>query len=86
MKELPRAFYRAPDDPGCVETTEGFGLVGFFPLVHANRGRQEHYARLIAAYGDRDEFVPFSDDEAVVVSGRTWQRRASAVTPRDWDL
>ena len=74
------AFYQAPDDPGSVETTEGLGLVGFFPLVHANRGRQERYARLIAAYGDRYEFVPINDDEAVTVTGETWQRQASAVT------
>ena len=73
------AFYQAPDDPGAVETTKGLGLVGFFPLVHANRGRQERYARLIAAYGDRYEFVPINDDEAVTVTGETWQRQASAV-------
>lgn len=46
------AFYQASDDPASVETTEGLGLVGFFPLVHANRGRQERYARPIAASGD----------------------------------
>jgi peptidase E len=73
------AFYQAPDDPGSVEDTEGFGLVGFFPLVHANRGRQERYARLIATYGDRYEFVQINDDEAVIVTGDSWQRRASAV-------
>lgn len=74
------AFYQAPDDPGSVETTQGLGLVRFFPLVHANRGRREHYTRLIAAYGDRYEFVPINDDEAVTVAGGTWQRQASAVT------
>jgi dipeptidase E len=74
------AFYQAPDDPGSVETTQGLGLVGFFPLVHANRGRQEHYTRLIAAHGDRCEFVPVNDDEAVTVTGETWQLQASAVT------
>jgi dipeptidase E len=74
------AFYQAPDDPGSAETTEGLGLVGFFPLVHANRGRQERYTRLIAAHGDRCEFVPVNDDEAVTVAGGTWQRQASAVT------
>ncbi|WP_067796928.1 Type 1 glutamine amidotransferase-like domain-containing protein [Actinomadura formosensis] len=74
------AFYRGPDDPGSVETTEGLGLVGFFPLVHADRGRRERYARLIAAYGDRCEFLPINDDEAVVGVGETWWRQASAVT------
>jgi len=75
------AFYRGPDDPGSVETTQGLGLVGFFPLVHANRGRQERYARLIAAHGDRCEFVPVNDDQAVTVVGETWQRQDSAATP-----
>jgi hypothetical protein len=51
-----------------------------FPLVHANRGRQERYARLIAAYGDRYEFVPINDDEAVTVTGETWQRQASVLS------
>jgi dipeptidase E len=73
-------FYRAPDDPGSVETTEGLGSIGFFPLVHANRGRRERYAHLIATYGDRYEFVPINDDEAVIAAGKTWQRRASAIT------
>lgn len=73
------AFYQAPDDPGSVQTTKGLGLVGFFPLVHANRGRQERYARLIAAHGDRHEFIPINDDEAVTVAGETWHRQASAI-------
>lgn len=74
------AFYQAPDDPGSVETTEGLGLVRFFPLVHANRGRRQRYARLIAAHGDRYEFIPINDDEAVTVTGETWHRQASAIT------
>lgn len=76
------AFYRAPDDPGEVEATEGFGLVGFFPLVHANRGRRERYARLTAAYSGRYEFVQINDDEAVIVAGETRQHRRSATAWR----
>jgi dipeptidase E len=73
------ALYRTPDDPGRVDDTEGLGLVRFFPLVHANRGRQERYAQLIAAHpGIR--FVPYSDDEAIIVTGSTWQCRRSAIT------
>jgi dipeptidase E len=74
------AFYHGPDDPGSAETTEGLGLIGFFPLVHANHNRRERYARLITAYGDRYEFVPVNDDQAVIVTGGTWQRQASAVS------
>jgi dipeptidase E len=76
-------FYHGPDDPGSVETTEGLGLTGFFPLVHANRNRQERHARLITAYGDRYEFVPVNDDQAVIVTGGAWQRQASAVSVPD---
>jgi dipeptidase E len=73
-------LYRSPDDPGSVEVTDGLGLVRFFPLSHANRGRQERYAQLMAAYGDRYEFVPITDEQAVVVTGDSWQRRDSPIT------
>ncbi|WP_169745833.1 Type 1 glutamine amidotransferase-like domain-containing protein [Actinocatenispora sera] len=72
-------LYRTPDDPGRVNGTDGLGLVRFFPLVHANRGRQERYARLIAAHPDIP-FVAYSDDEAVIVTGSTWHCRPSAIT------
>jgi hypothetical protein len=71
------AFYRGDDDPGRVTDTAGLGLVPFYPLSHANRGRQERYARLIAERGDRYEFVPMRDDEAVVVTDGTWRKRPS---------
>lgn len=77
------AFYQGPDDPGSVKATDGLGLVRFFPLVHANRGRQERYARLIGSHGHRYEFVPINDDEAVTVTGEAWQRRASAIIPQN---
>ena len=47
--------------------------------MYANRGRQERYARLVADYGERYRFVQIDDDEAVVVTGQTWQKRSSAV-------
>ena len=72
------ALYRGDDeDPGVVDSTEGLALVGFYPLSHANRGREQAYAEVIAELGDRYEFVPIRDDEAVIVTGRTWQRRPS---------
>ncbi|MBB4692674.1 Type 1 glutamine amidotransferase-like domain-containing protein [Paractinoplanes abujensis] len=61
------AGYRDDDDPGVVEDTSGLGLVSFYPLSHANRGREELYARIIAEEGDRYDFVPIRDDQAVVV-------------------
>jgi dipeptidase E len=67
------AGYRDDDDPGRVSDTAGLGLVSFYPLSHANRGREQAYARLIAERGDRVEFVPIRDDEAVIVSGRAWR-------------
>jgi dipeptidase E len=73
------ALYRSPDDPGRVDDTAGLGLVPFFPLVHANRGREERYARLTAAHPDL-RFVPYRDDEAIIVTGSAWQRRGSAIT------
>jgi dipeptidase E len=72
------AFHRSDDDPGRVTDLTGLGLISFYPLSHADRGREQRYARLIAEYGDRYEFVPVRDDEAVVVRGRRWERRASA--------
>jgi dipeptidase E len=70
-------FHRAEDDPGRVTGTTGLGLVSFYPLSHANRGREDRYRRLIAELGDRYEFVPIRDDEAVVVRGRQWAKRPS---------
>ncbi|TQS42245.1 Type 1 glutamine amidotransferase-like domain-containing protein [Cryptosporangium phraense] len=63
-------FYRGDDDPGEVANTAGLGLVPFYPLAHADRGREERYARLIAELGDRYQFVPIRDDEAVLVRGQ----------------
>jgi hypothetical protein len=34
----------------------------------------------MAAYGDRYEFVPITDEQAVVVTGDSWQRRDSPIT------
>ncbi|MBL7252854.1 Type 1 glutamine amidotransferase-like domain-containing protein [Paractinoplanes lichenicola] len=61
------AGYHDEDDPGEVTDTTGLGLVSFYPLSHANRGREELYARIIAEEGDRYEFVPVRDDQAVIV-------------------
>jgi dipeptidase E len=72
------ALYRAPDDPGAVTDTEGLALAPFFPLTHANRGRQEWYAKIIAT--DRDHrFVTLTDEQAVVVAGNTWELRESLI-------
>lgn len=71
--------YRAPDDPEPAGGHRGLDLVPFYPLVHANRGRQERYARLIAAHPDLT-FVTYRDDEAITVTGSTWRRHPSAVT------
>lgn len=61
------AGYRDDDDPGRVTDTAGLGLVSFYPLSHANRGREERYARIIADEGDRYDFLPIRDDQAVIV-------------------
>jgi dipeptidase E len=71
------AQYRQDDDPGRVDDTTGLDLVSFYPLSHANRGREEAYARIIAEHGDRYEYVPIRDDEAIIVSGRKWRRLPS---------
>jgi dipeptidase E len=71
------AGYRTDDDPGRVSDTAGLGLVSFYPLSHADRGREQTYAQLIAERGDRYEFVPIRDDEAVLVNGRFWRRLPS---------
>jgi dipeptidase E len=63
------ARYRGDDDPGRVTDTAGLGLVPFYPLVHADRGREQRYRQLIADEGDRYDFVPIRDDQAVVVRG-----------------
>jgi dipeptidase E len=65
--------YRGPDDPGIADDTAGLGLVTFYPLLHANRGRQQRYADLIAAHPER-EFVTLTDDQAVIVTGDSWRR------------
>lgn len=59
--------YRSDDDPGQVSDTAGLGLVSFYPLSHANRGREELYAKIIAEQGGRYDFVPVRDDQAIVV-------------------
>ncbi|MET0423035.1 MAG: Type 1 glutamine amidotransferase-like domain-containing protein [Actinoplanes sp.] len=71
------AFYRGDDDPGRVTDTTGLGLVPFYPLSHADRGREQLYAQIIAEEGDRRTFVPMRDDEAVVVKDAAWERRPS---------
>lgn len=63
------ARYRSDDDPGQVTDTAGLGLVSFYPLSHANRGREELYARIIAEHGHRYDLVPVRDDQAVIVRG-----------------
>jgi dipeptidase E len=59
--------YRSDDDPGRVTDTAGLGLVSFYPLSHANRGRDQLYAQMIAEEGDRYDFVAIRDDQAVIV-------------------
>jgi dipeptidase E len=61
------ARYRGEDDPGQMSDTAGLGLVSFYPLSHANRGRAELYAQIIAEQGNRYDFVPVRDDQAIVV-------------------
>lgn len=73
------ALYDAPDDPGEVESTTGLGLASFYPLVHTNRGRHDRYARLIATHPDRT-FIPYNDDEALVLTSDSVDRRASPIT------
>ncbi len=73
------ALYDAPDDPGEVESTTGLGLASFYPLVHTNRGRHDRYARLMAANSDLD-FIPYNDDEALILTGGSVDRRASSIT------
>jgi dipeptidase E len=70
-------FHHGEDDPGRVSDTTGLGLVPFYPLSHADRGRAERYARLIAELGDRYQFVPVRDDEVIVVRGAEWEKRPS---------
>lgn len=73
------ALYRDDDDPSVVTDTTGLGLVPFFPLVHANRGRAERYARLAEEHRHR-EFVRVDDDQAIVVTGTSWTLRPSPST------
>jgi dipeptidase E len=73
------ALYDAPDDPGEVESTAGLGLANFYPLVHTNRGRHDRYARLIAANPGLD-FIPYNDDEALVLTADAVDRRVSSIT------
>jgi len=76
------ALYDAPDDPGEVTSTAGLGLAPFYPLVHTNRGRHDRYVRLIAAHPDLS-FVTYNDDEALVLTGDTVDRRPSPNTAPD---
>ena len=71
------ARYRDDDDPGQVTDTAGLGLVPFHPLSHANRGRAELYSQIIAAEGDRCDFVPIRDDQAVIVRGGVREIKSS---------
>jgi dipeptidase E len=76
------SVYDAPDDPGMVTSTAGLGLTTFYPLVHTNQGRRERYDRLMAA-SPALTFIPFNDDEAVVIKDGVVERRHSAITV-DW--
>jgi hypothetical protein len=67
------AGYRGPDDPGVVDHTAGLALVTCYPLVHANRGRQQQYAQLIASHPER-EFITLTDEQALFVTGNSWRR------------
>ena len=69
--------YRGDDDPGRVTDTGGLGLVSFYPLSHANRGRAELYSKIIAEEGDRFDFVTLRDDQAAVVHGDVVEVKAS---------
>jgi Peptidase family S51 len=72
------ALFRAPDDPGVVTDAEGLALAPFFPLTHANRGRQEWYAEIIATNrGSR--FVTLTDEQAVVIAGDAREVRESLI-------
>ena len=72
------ALYRAPDDPGAVTSTAGLALSPFFPLTHANLGRQEWYSSIIAA-NPESRFVTITDEQAVVIAGDAWDLRASPI-------
>jgi dipeptidase E len=48
-------------------------LVTCYLLAHANRGRQQRYAQLIAAHPER-EFATLTDDQALIVTGNSWRR------------
>jgi dipeptidase E len=69
--------YWGDDDPGRVTDTAGLGLVSFYPLSHANRGRAEFYSQVISEEGDRYDFVTIRDDQAVIVRGDVREIRAS---------
>lgn len=71
------ARYREDDDPGRVTDTAGLAIVSFYPLSHANRGRAERYAQIIAREGDRYDFVTIRDDQAAIVRGDVLELRAS---------
>lgn len=68
------AHYRDDEDPGQVTDTAGLGLIDFYPLPHANRGREELYAKVIAEQGYRYKFVALRDDEALLVTGSSWRK------------
>jgi dipeptidase E len=67
------AGYRGPDDPGTVDDTTGLALLDCYPLVHANRGRQQRYTDLIAAHPEH-RFITLTDDQALIVTGDAWRR------------
>jgi dipeptidase E len=76
------ALYEASDDRGIVSDTKGLALVPFLPLTHANRGRLEGYANVVAAHPEQ-QFVILTDKQAVVVAGDTWEVRESPIVDEE---
>ena len=49
-------------------TTEGLGLVPFVPMPHYDKGLNgDTYSQVIEHYGDRFNFIPLTDSQAVAV-------------------
>ena len=76
------AGYRGPDDPGVVDHTAGLALVTCYLLAHANRGRQQRYAQLIAAHPER-EFATLTDGQRALL--RQLQAARDGLATRELD-
>lgn len=67
------------DDPSAVDlpSMDGLGLIGFVPLPHYAKNNPV-YQEVLDEFGQTFRLVPFTDDQAVRVSGSTWQIVTSA--------